>query len=209
MTELGKSGSLDNTVVVFWSDNGPPFERAKSTLYEQGVRVPLIIQGPGIKPGQVRDELVSMVDIMPTLLNMTGTELPASRQAYQGRDLGPLLRGEQVRWRDYVFTELTFHTPDKWWPARAVSDGRWKLVRNLAAETPARKIRLYDLESDPEERVNLANRGSKKKQRQRLLDILAQWRAGTDDPLLDSAIYSRLEQIPLAPGQAVAPWYRP
>jgi N-sulfoglucosamine sulfohydrolase len=209
LAELRSARRLDETIIVFWSDNGPPFSRAKGTLYEQGVRVPLLISGPGIKAGQVRDELVSTIDLMPTLLAMTAIELPASRQAYPGRDLGPLLRGEQVSWREYVFTELTFHTPYKWRPARAVTDGRWKLVHNLAAEKPAWRIRLYDLVADPEERVNLANRSSKKKQRERLENLLLQWRASTGDPLLDSGTYDRLAQIPLDPGQSILPWYQP
>ena len=209
MKELREAGDLENTVVVFWSDNGPPFARAKTTLYEQGTRVPLIMAGPGIKPGQVRDELVSMVDIMPTILRLTAAELPAVRHPYPGMDLGPLLRGEQVPWREYVFTENTFHTPTRWTPARAVTDGKWKLIDNLAAAEAEQRVELYDLATDPEERVNLANRRSQKKRRERLLDLLGKWRASTGDPLLDSATYHRLDQVHLNPEQPVKPWYSP
>ena len=119
--ELRKAGRLENTVIVFWSDNGPAFPRAKTTLYEAGTRVPFIMAGPDIKAGQVRDELVSMVDMMPTLLQMAGAELPVVDVAYTGLDLSPLLRGEQVSWRRYLFTEQTFHTPQMWEPLSMVS----------------------------------------------------------------------------------------
>lgn len=209
LMELRQSGALENTVILFWSDNGPPFARAKTTLYEQGTRVPLIMAGPGIVPGQVRDELVSMVDIMPTLLTMAAAELPAGPQSYPGMDLGPLLRGEQVPWREYVFTESTVHRLNRWNPRRAVTDGKWKLIDNLAATEPKRRVELFDLAADPEERENLANRGSQQKRREQLLQLLGKWRASTGDPLLDSADYNRLSQIHLRPDQAVEPWYKP
>lgn len=146
---------------------------------------------------------------MPTILQLTALELPVGRQPYPGMDLGPLLRGEQVPWREYVFTENTFHTPTLWTPARAVTDGRWKLIDNLATAEAEQRVELYDLATDPEERTNLANHGSQKKRRERLLDLLEKWRASTGDPLLDSATFKRLDQIHLNPGQPVEPWYSP
>jgi len=170
--ELRKAGRLENTLIVIWSDDGPAFARAKTTLYEAGTRIPLIIAGPGVTPGQVRDELVSMVEVMPTILQMAGASMPASSERYAGRDLGPLLRAEPADWREYLFTEVHFHTPQMRAPARAVTNGRWKLIHHLLAE-------------------------------------LTQWRVRTADPLLDEAVLRQLDQIPLQPQQAVAPWYTP
>ena len=209
IAELRDAGRLENTVIIFWGDNGPPFPRAKTTLYEQGTRVPLVIAGPGVKAGQVREELVSMVDIMPTVLKMTGATLPPGAVRYTGRDLTPLLRGEQVAWRQFMFTEETFHTPLQWAPARAVTNGTWKLIDNLPAGSSAGKIELYNLDKDPDERHNLANRAPRKVMRDRLLEVLAQWRTSTGDPLLDTSTYRLLDGVRLNPQIAVEPWYRP
>ena len=207
--ELRKAGRLENTLIVFWSDNGPAFPRAKTTLYEAGTRVPLIIAGPGVKAGQVRDELVSTVDIMPTVIQLAGASMPESSEHYAGRDLGPLLRAEPNDWREYLFTEENFHTPQMWAPARAVTNGRWKLIHQLpVGDTPA-QIQLFDLANDPDERHNLAQRPEHKALREAMLEELKQWRVRSADPLLDEAVLRQLGQIPLQPQQAVAPWYTP
>ncbi len=209
IAELREAGRLENTIIIFWSDNGPPFPRAKTRLYEQGTRVPMIIAGPGVKAGQVREELVSMVDIMPTVLQMTGATLPTVPALYTGKDLTPLLRGEDVAWREFMFTEETFHTPLQWAPARAITNGKWKLIDNLPVGDSREKIELFHLDKDPDERINLANRAPRKIVRDRLLDALAQWRARTGDPLLDTSIYHRLDGVHVNPQSAVEPWYRP
>ena len=92
LEELRTAGVLENTVIVLWGDNGPPFPRAKPTLYENGTRVPLIIAGPGVTGGQVRDELVSMVDLMPTLCAIGEIVVSKTDQPVrQGRSLMPIL----------------------------------------------------------------------------------------------------------------------
>jgi len=207
--ELRKAGRLENTLIVIWSDNGPAFARAKTTLYEAGTRIPLIIAGPGVTPGQVRDELVSMVDVMPTILQMAGASMPAGSEHYAGRDLGPLLRSEATDWREYLFTEVHFHTPQMWAPARAVTNGRWKLIHHLAAGNVPEHMQLFDLDTDPDERRDLAQRSEHQALRDELLAELTQWRVRTADPLLDEAVLRQLDQIPLQPQQAVAPWYTP
>jgi N-sulfoglucosamine sulfohydrolase len=207
--ELRRAGRLENTVIVFWSDNGPAFPRAKTTLYEAGTRVPLVIAGPGIKAGQVRDELVSMVDIMPTVAQIAGAKMPVSNEHYSGRDLSPLLRGEQVAWRQYLFTEENFHTPEIWAPARAVTTGRWKLIQQLPVAGGTGKIQLFDLEKDPGEQTNLAGRPARRALRDHLLAELMQWRVRTADPLLDAAVFKQWQQIPVHPQEAVLPWYSP
>jgi N-sulfoglucosamine sulfohydrolase len=207
--ELRKAGRLENTIIVFWSDNGPAFPRAKTTLYEAGTLVPLIIAGPGVKAGQVRDELVSMVDIMPTIARLAGAKMPVNTAHYSGMDLTPLLRGEQVAWRQYLFTEENFHTPELWTPVRAVTDGRWKLIDHLARGDVPEQIQLFDLAKDPGEQVNLVNRPMRRADRERLLAELMQWRVRTADPLLDPAVFRQWDQIALHPSQSVAPWYRP
>jgi N-sulfoglucosamine sulfohydrolase len=207
--ELRKAGRLESTLIVIWSDNGPAFARAKTTLYEAGTRIPLIIAGPGVTPGQVRDELVSMVDIMPTVLQMAGARMPVSSEHYAGQDLGPLLRAAATDWREYLFTEVNFHTPQMWAPARAVTNGRWKLIHHLPAGDAPAQIQLFDLENDPDERHDLAQLPEHEALRGELLAALTQWRVRTADPLLDETVLRQLAQIPLQPQQAVAPWYTP
>ncbi len=72
---LREKGELNNTVVVVTSDNGMPFPSAKANLMEFGTHVPLAISWPQeIKPGQERDQLVSMIDLAPTFLDLGGVK---------------------------------------------------------------------------------------------------------------------------------------
>lgn len=81
----------DNTIVIFTGDNGMPFPRAKGTCYDGGVRVPLIVRMPQAQQrGSVRSELMSHIDIAPTLLDFAGVPAPAKMQ---GRSFKPLLEG--------------------------------------------------------------------------------------------------------------------
>jgi len=86
-------GELENTIVVATSDNGMAFPRAKSNLYDYGTRMPLVIRWPGAAKGGRRvDDLVSLIDLAPTLLEAAGLSVPASMR---GRSLLPLLQSSQ------------------------------------------------------------------------------------------------------------------
>lgn len=209
LEELTRAGHRDDTLVIVWGDNGPPTPRGKTTLYDNGTHVPFIISGPGVRAGQVRDELVSMIDVLPTVCAATGVPAPQG-EAYQGRDLGPLLRGETaVEWRTVLFTEMTFHTDDNFRPQRAATDGRWKLIRTLAADPAASTEELYDLTADPDERRDLAQVAQHLSERTRLSQAIQDWQRATKDPLLDPATFSRLAAIASAGRQSVPPWYVP
>ena len=99
-----ESGLKDNTLIIFLSDHGMSFPFAKSNLYPNGVRTPWIMIWPGkIKPGVVDSEnMVSAIDLMPTVLDATGTPAPGP---LAGRSLLPLLNGECQQGRDRVFVE--------------------------------------------------------------------------------------------------------
>ena len=89
-----RSGKADNTLVIYFGDHGADFLRGKRTSYEGGVRVPLIARWPNrAKSGQIREELVSTVDLMPTLLAVAQAE-PVS--GLPGRSLMPLLCEEST-----------------------------------------------------------------------------------------------------------------
>jgi N-sulfoglucosamine sulfohydrolase len=126
---LEKTGKSDNTVVVFLGDHGPSFPRGKMTAYEGGVRVPLLMRWPGhMEKGRRVGELVSTLDLMPTLVAAAGAEAPAD---LPGRSLLPLARGEKCPWREHLFTEFTLHWPETYFPQRTVRDRRYKLIHNL------------------------------------------------------------------------------
>ena len=130
LASLERSGKADNTLVIYFGDHGADFLRGKRTSYEGGVRVPLIVRWPNrAKAGQVREELVSTVDLMPTLLAIAQAE-PVS--GLPGRSLMPLLCDESTEWREYLFTEFHTHaTGTNFYPQRTVRNDRYKLIENL------------------------------------------------------------------------------
>jgi N-sulfoglucosamine sulfohydrolase len=127
---LERSAKADNTLVIYFGDHGADFLRGKRTSYEGGVRVPLIVRWPeGAKSGQVRQELVSTIDLMPTLLAVAQAK-PVSD--LPGRSLLSLLRDEPTDWRRYLFTEFHTHaTGTNFYPQRTVRNDRYKLIENL------------------------------------------------------------------------------
>ncbi len=129
LAALDRSGKADNTLVIFLSDHGIDLLRGKRTSYEGGTRVPLIVHWPGKALPQVRTELVSTIDLMPTLLEIGGA---APVPDLPGQSLVPLLAGEQPAWRSHLFTEFHTHaTVANFFPQRAVRDERYKLIENL------------------------------------------------------------------------------
>jgi N-sulfoglucosamine sulfohydrolase len=183
LDELKVAGLAENTLVVFVSDNGLAAPRGKTTTYELGVRVPLIIRWPGTaKAAQTRSELVSVLDLMPTLLTAAGVTLPSG---LVGQPLQPLLRGETPAWREHLFTEANFHEPQQCMPQRSVRDANYKLLLNLAPRTNQAPVELYDLKTDPWEKTNLAEAAALVEVRRRLESALLEWRKETADPLLD------------------------
>jgi len=129
MEVLERTGKADNTLVIFTSDGGAGFPRAKTHNYNAGAQIPFIVRWPGkIKAGQQREELVSLVDIFPTILEACGLPPPGN---LPGASVLPLCRGESIDWRDVVFTEHTAHCPHQYFPRRAAFDGRYLLIWNL------------------------------------------------------------------------------
>lgn len=159
---LRKANQLDNTIILFTSDNGPhreggvdpafhrssgPLRGIKRDLYEGGIRVPLIVHWPAaIKPGAVSDVPFAMWDFPPTLAAAAGAAVPAG---IDGLDHLPLLRGQpQPKIHEYLYWEFHEGAATK----QAIRMGRWKGVRL----SPALPLELYDLQADPGETRNLA-----------------------------------------------------
>lgn len=137
--ELQRQGVGENTYVIYISDNGRPFPRGKTYLYDSGIKTPMIISRPGtIEPGRT-ESLVSSIDIAATVLDLAG--LPAAEQV-QGVSFAPVLADPEARVRDYAFAERNWHVYQA--HERLVRHGPWVYIRNAWPEQLA-----LSMESDP------------------------------------------------------------
>lgn len=203
---LDDFGLAENTLVLFLSDNGPPFPGNKMTLYDRGMGTPLLVRWPAAAgPGMLISDLVSSVDIMPTLLEAAGLPLPGD---LQGKSFLPLLRdtGSGV-FRDAVFAEMTYHVG--YLPTRAVRTRQWKYIRNYSdnpvgldqceemewaqkvaqqSDQPWTRPRipeeLYLLEEDPQEQNNLIDDPVHQEDLEAMKALLDKHMADTADPYL-------------------------
>ena len=132
LAELKKQGVADNTFVLFISDNGRPFPRDKTTLYDSGIRTPFIVNWPArIQPGGRSDSLISSVDIGPAFLELAGLSTPT---VFEGRSFLPLLRNPSLTLHDFVFAERNWHDYED--RVRAVRNKRFKYIRNFYHDLP-------------------------------------------------------------------------
>lgn len=132
--KLEAMGKADNTLVVFTTDHGAQFSRGKTCIYEGGLRIPLIMRWPKhIETGQVRNDLMSHVDMMPTILDAVGEPCP---EGLPGISALGLLNGS-VQNREYLFAEWCSAGPMTFFPQRSVRDGRYKLIWNLLRDRPS------------------------------------------------------------------------
>jgi len=131
--ELKKQGQLENTVIVFMADNGRPFPRCKTRLYDSGVKTPLVVHWPaGIKArGKVSSSLVSTIDLAPTFLELAGLKSPES---FQGVSMAPLLADPKAATRKYVFAEHNWHGQIA--HERMVRHGDYVYIRNAHPQLP-------------------------------------------------------------------------
>jgi N-sulfoglucosamine sulfohydrolase len=130
MAELEKGRHLDNTLVVFCGDHGPPFARGKTTCYESGLRVPFLVRWPGVSRPGVSGAMASTVDIAPTIFDAAGVESPVEMH---GRSLRSAVRNPASRGRRYLAAEFHMHGSTPVYPRRAIRDDRYKLIHNLLA----------------------------------------------------------------------------
>jgi len=136
LQRLEDEGLAENTVVFFTGDHGRPMVRGKQWLYDSGIHIPLIVRWPGkIKPGTVRNDLVSSIDLVPTWLKIAGIELPSY---LQGRDLFSPHTSE----RKYIFAarDRCDETDDR---IRCVRSKRFKYIRNFYPEKPYLQFNAY------------------------------------------------------------------
>jgi len=128
LQQLEEDGLADSTYVFHWSDHGP-LPRGKRWPYDSGIRVPLLARGPGIEAGLVNEDLVSTIDLGPTMLSLAGIEIPTHMQ---GRAfLGP----QAAEPREYIHATRDRHD-ESYDMVRAVRDKRWKYIRHLRPDLP-------------------------------------------------------------------------
>ncbi|MEE2777370.1 MAG: sulfatase [Acidobacteriota bacterium] len=126
LAELEQQGAAENTFVLFLSDNGRPFPRSKTTLYDSGIRTPFIVRLPGVaEAGSTTASLISAVDIAPTILDLAGLD---PLDSHQGRSFAGILESPRREHREHVFAERNWH--DYAARARSVRTKRHLYVRN-------------------------------------------------------------------------------
>jgi len=170
LDSLEANGELDNTYVVFTSDNGYNFGAHglvdKLVPYEESIHVPLVVVGPGITPGTT-DALTVNIDLAPTLLQIAGIPVPAT---VDGTSLLPVITGQATSVRSDFLMEYATSTqgvtPEARWLGGIIFDApAWRAVRNdthifiewdLDGEMgTAKQYELYDLQADPDQLTNL------------------------------------------------------
>lgn len=134
LKELADAKKLDDTLVIFVSDNGIPFPGAKTTLYDAGVRLPMIVRKPGQKAGVASSAMVSWTDIAPTVLDWCRVKPAAGKKeiALPGRSVLPTLEQEKTEGWDAVYGSHQFHEITMYYPMRMVRTRGHKLIVNLA-----------------------------------------------------------------------------
>jgi arylsulfatase A-like enzyme len=169
--DLKSSGDWDNTLLVFAGDNGLTLGAhgllGKQTMYEEGVRVPLIVCGPGLARGAQCDALVDLMDIMPTCCETARADVP---EAVEGRSLLPLCRGEREGQRDAVFCYYDNLQ-------RMVRTRTHKLVLHLKSG----REEMFDLLQDPLELKDIHDSPAHADIRRELLARLNVWRKQSGD----------------------------
>jgi len=182
MTTLKEEGLIDNTIVIFYSDNGGwflsakkyvdpkyvdvpigtnyPLRDGKASIYEGGTRVPLAISWPGhIEPGSVNhDAIVSSVDMYPTLIDLCGIKPNKKAQQLDGSSIKPALEGKKMV-KDEIYCHFPHYVPATGnVPSTYVRKGEWKLIKHYCDnEDQTHRFELFNLHTDIGEMINLAS----------------------------------------------------
>ncbi|MFC1712182.1 sulfatase [Candidatus Poribacteria bacterium] len=203
---LDKSDLSENTIVVFTTDHGIAFPRAKATLYDPGLRTTLIIRWPaGIDGGKTYSEMISNIDLLPSLLEAADVPVP---EDVEGRSFLSLLRSGEYVPNEWVFAEKNTSPNDI---KRCIRTHRYKYIRNYDAGPklllptdieqsltrrdmgdehlePRPPVELYDLQKDPWETENLVGRLELADVESDLASRLQSFMEETDDPILRGPI---------------------
>ncbi|HIC89000.1 MAG TPA: DUF4976 domain-containing protein [Anaerolineae bacterium] len=184
---------LENTVIVFTSDHGDYMGAHRLFLkgipaFEEAYRVPLILSGPGIPAGRQVDEIVSLLDLPQTLVQLTvGQDFPS-----QGRSLLPLLQSDSPKWKNEAFAEMQGQRFA--YQQRVLWQDNWKYVFNTFDEDE-----LYDLAADPYELHNLAGDPAHRLMLEAMARRMWEIIRATDDINMLQAQYGMFRFAPVGP----------
>ena len=199
---LDELGLRDNTIVVFTSDHGEMLgdhgRWAKGNIYEQSIRIPLlVVNPPRVPPGTTCDALVESVDLFPTILDYAGVTMANQAYRLRGRSLRELIEGTATRIRSAVFAQLP--------PWIMVRTKRWKLgygypKGDCYTDVPAQyRGVLYDLANDPDERHNLFDDPAHGEVRGEMLRRLVDFHLDVKIPLHKDVGEIAFENMPTMP----------
>ncbi|MHC4441438.1 MAG: sulfatase family protein [Planctomycetota bacterium] len=182
LEEIDRLGLADRTIVVYTTDHGDMATERRcwtkpASGYEAVIHIPLIIRLPGVVPvGAVREQLVGLVDVMPTLCDLAGLEIPAK---VQGKSLVPLMKGKKVKWRKVIFSEAGYpgHT---WGRVVTARSHRHKYVNHENAPEGNPVEEFFDLVEDPWEVRNQIDNPKYAKNIAWLKKKIKRWEATTD-----------------------------
>jgi choline-sulfatase len=184
---LETHGQLENTLVVFTTDNGMNmghhgiYGKGNATfplnMFEESVRVPFLVSRPGHVPeGEVCNELMSHYDVMPTLLDYVGYDTP-DNIPLPGQSFAPMLKGESCAGHDRV---VIF---DEYGPVRMIRAREWKYIHRY----PFGHHELYDLVNDPSETANLIHEPEQAERVAEMRKELTAWFNRYADPEIDGS----------------------
>ncbi|NHJ21578.1 MAG: sulfatase [Candidatus Lokiarchaeota archaeon] len=207
---LEDTGLNENTLFIYTTDHGSPFPRAKCTLYDPGIETILLMHQPNsdtFSNGKVINGLLSNIDLLPTLIDYIGGELPKN---IEGKSFLPLLKQEQTELRSEIYVEKTYH--EIYDPIRGIRTNNYKYIRNFenldtlyqmpapVLMAPSGKYmknfynyprpteELYDLRKDPLEKINVINTTEYQEIASDLRKRLFNWLKATNDPILKGKI---------------------
>ena len=185
--ELRELGELENTLIIFTADHGETIGSHGGLTdkgwhhFEETHRVPLIVRSnEQIEPGLRIDELVSLADLYPTILDSAGIDI--SSLELHGRPLAPLMRGEETDWRDAVVTEFG-GVNNLATTMRTMRCGDLKYGFNCGL-----RDELYDLRTDPDETSNLVDNPGYRRRADEMRRLLLDWMTETKDPARGRAV---------------------
>lgn len=217
---IERMGYNENTLVIFTTDHGPSGYRAKGTLYDRGVEIAFMMKMPGVATqGMVVDDLISNIDLVPTLLEACALEIP---KEVQGRSFWKRIAGKPYKPNETLFTERNYHGgigSQDYDPVRSVRTKQFHYIRNFntdvkryrvpsefgkhfdhewwhEADMPRDQEELYDIEADPAEFNNVAHDPKYVRIKQELAAEMDHWMKDTDDPLLRGDIPDRMNPWP-------------
>lgn len=217
INHLEEIGLMDETLFIFTTDHGIACPRAKVTLYDPGLKIVLVMYHPNMeefKGGKKIESLVSNIDLLPTLIDLVGGEIPDD---IEGKSFLPILNNEQEKIRSEIYGEKTFH--EIYDPMRGVRTEKFKFIKNFEESDtlyqipkdmmmdPIGKImsesnneprpmeELYDLEKDPNEMNNLINDPEYSDILEELRTKLKEWMERTNDPVLEGKVEEKRQKV--------------